>query len=336
MRKLQVLLGFIVALVVLGAVPLRQAQAVTVSPLRLELEADPGQTIQSKFKIYNDAPGAQQTYYISLAKFETKDETGEPFFVPGKTEIAAWATAPASVTVAHFQYAEVPFSITVPQGTEPGGYFAAVFASTQAPKDLNDSNIGLSTDTGTLIFLRVNGEFKKGEVILDFNTANKKHIFSSPPVSFYYRFQNEGADRVKPLGDIEIKNTLRMTTKLVNANVGGGSVLPQSIRRFETTWAGTGGGETQANDVVTEQAPSSGFWKKVQHEWTHFAFGRYTAQLKLVINNDTSRQYTKTVAFWVFPWHLLLTAIVGLVVVLGSLISLAVWIALKLIKRSRK
>ena len=63
------------AVLAFGLLPQGLAQAVTMSPIRIELAADPGEQTNGIVKVYNDAR-QERTLYLSVAKFESKDENG--------------------------------------------------------------------------------------------------------------------------------------------------------------------------------------------------------------------------------------------------------------------
>lgn len=326
---------FLTFLIIFFGAPTYKAKAVTVSPIRIELATDPGTSKAGSFKVTNDET-KQVTYQIIVAKFETKDETGEPAFVPGKDGIPSWIETASSVTIESHGSKVIPFNISVPENAEPGGYFAGIFVSKTAPNVSGEADIGLESNVGTLIFLRVNGAFIEGETILEFNTKDKKKFFTSLPVEFYYRFQNSGEDRVKPLGDIIIKNIFGITSKILNANRTAGSVLPKSIRKFFAVWQ-TSGGNTieQSSSEVQNQPEGQSYFQTLKWQWQHFALGRYVAHTTVTVNNDASRSYSKSTSFWVVPWQLVGTIILGLTIIFGVLLGLAIIIVL-LILRKRK
>ena len=298
-----ILLLAVTALVIFFGLGSQSVKALTISPIRAEFNVDPGLSVSGTFKLFNEKDEAQK-FYITFARFATKDETGEPAFVPGNEGIPSWVEAPSEVLVSGKEYLDVDYKITVPEGAEPGGYFAAIFASnTKPPKDPKD--IAIIGEAGTLIFLRVNGSFTEGETILSFNIKDKKRFFTALPVEFLYRFQNSGEDRVKPLGDIVIKNVFGITAKIINANRTAGSVLPKSIRQFLSGWYATGSPAVQPIEQQAEYPKNGDFIEQLKFEWNHLAIGYYSANLTLTVDNDSSRSYHKKLGFFVFPWHLM-------------------------------
>lgn len=295
----------------LFATPLSVA-AITISPPRLELTADPGRSVQSKFEVTNESQN-DTVYYTQVENFEAGDESGNPQFVPAREGLATWIDVQGQITVRAGETRTIPFTVNVPRSAEPGGYFASIFVRTTPPPQ-NGGEVSIGARLGTLILFRVNGEIKEGVNILEFSTKDKQRFFTSLPVEFYYRFQNTGADRVKPEGNIVVKNLIGLTAKNLTANRQEGSVLPRSIRRFESAWINAGGGEENPSATVSAQT-SGGFLSSAEDQFRNFAFGYYTAQLDIRYgenNNTANAKYS----FFIVPWQLLSIVILGLLIIL--------------------
>jgi len=246
------------------------AEALTVSPARLEVEGMPGVRVDAEFTVINEE-AQSRTFYLSSENFEAQGETGAPNFVPGTEGLASWIDVMPQVTLAPREARTIPFAVNIPAGAEPGGNFAAVFLSTSAPvvEGEEGSQVSVGAKIGVLVLLRVLGDVREGGGLIEFDTADKQHMFSALPVNFYYRFQNTGADRVRPEGTLKIKNMLGMTAAELDANPTEGNVLPSSIRRFELSWGGD----------AARATTTPGFFGAAAYQLKHFAFGRYAAQL---------------------------------------------------------
>jgi len=301
----------VIALAVLASVIIpSQSNAMSISPVRIELAGDAGQTLKGVFKIINDEAD-NKVFYTAYENFEASGETGNPNFVETNSGLSTWINAPTQVSVASGESVEVPFTVNIPANAEPGGYFAAIFLSTVPPNTSAGGQVVIGARIGTLVLLRVNGEIREGGALLEFGTKEGGKFFTSLPVEFYYRFQNSGADRVRPMGNVVIRNTVGMTSTVVNANLSQGNVLPQSIRRFELAWVDAGNPNEQAIDAsIPESASGKSFFKAAGLQFKNFAFGRYTAQLAVAYGEDNSVELSKT-SFYVFPWQLLILVIVG-------------------------
>lgn len=291
------------------------AEALTATP-RLELTADPGATVLASIRITNEERRSQ-VFYSSFENFNSQDESGTPSFSPRREGLAAWMKAPAQIVLGPGQTEDIPLEITIPQDADPGGHFAAVFFSTEPPQTReNEGNVSIGARLGTLVLLRVNGDFDQSATIAEFNTASKQKLFSSLPVQFYYRFQNTGDDHQKPLGDIQITNMLGRTVKLLPANTLDGSVLPKSIRRFTSVWTESGGMQQQEPVTDLPELQDLTFWQTVAAQWKNFNFGRYTATLKLVYGTKELQSVRSQTSFYIIPWQLLSIAVPSGIVLL--------------------
>ena len=287
--------------------PVFKTNALTVSPVRLELEGNPGETIKDELKLNNESDGFQ-TFYTAFENFEARGESGSPNFVRGTEGLATWITAPENLDLKPNEYRErIPFEIKIPADAEPGGHFAAIFWTTNPPSDL-ESGIGIGAKVGTLVLLRVLGDIEEGGGIIEFGTLGKQKVFLHRPVDFFYRFRNDGADRIKPDGTANIRNLLGIRSVSLPPNLTEGNVLPDSIRRFEFAWEGKG----LLNEEVDNQFGE--FWLNVRNEWRNFGLGRYSAKLSLDYGADKQLHSEAKYVFWILPWHLLLVAVILLVI----------------------
>ncbi len=280
-----------------------RAQALTITPIRFEVEGDPGQTITRDVLIKNEEEEAR-TYYISYANFEAAGESGTPSFVEPKDGIGTWITTDKTIYVPQGGETLVPFSITIPQNANPGGYFGTIFFGS-SPSEAQEGKVSVGSKIGALVLLTVSGDVKEDGGIIEFNTKDNKKFFTSLPVSLFYRFQNAGADRVKPIGEITIRNIFGFVSTRIPANEVEGNILPTQIRRFETSWMS---GKKHASG---EEQDIQGFFSKARYEWQNFAIGYYTAKIELSfgISEQTSKE---KVSFFIFPWHFLVVFFVGL------------------------
>lgn len=277
--------------------------ALSVSPVRIEFSGNPGESIISKIKVINTEP-ITKTYFTNIYNFEAAgDESGNPTFKVVKTDLATWVKVQDAVTLGPNESRVLPFSVSIPSTAEPGGYFAAIFL-TENPTETNADNfVSLGSQVGSLLLLRVNGDIKEGADILEFGNNRAISFYNALPITFYYRFQNSGQDRVKPLGDIVIRNAFGKIVKTLPANKDDGNILPQSIRRFENTWG-----------PLNEQLPKS-FWSQVKYEWKNFAMGPYSVKLNLGFSGSSGMHgITAGTSVWVLPWQLMLVEFMVLVI----------------------
>lgn len=296
MKKLYAIVIIFVGVLVYAG-PLH-VSALTVSPTILEIAGDPGTTVTSSINLFNEKD-VNQDLYISFENFEPDGETGAPRFIGNESGLATWFSSINSLTLQKEERIDVPFTLTIPSDAEPGGYFAAIFFGNQPPV-IDGSVVSIGGRIGVLILLRVNGDIPESGGVLEFSTQDNKQFYTMPPVEFNYRFNNTGGDRVVPLGDIVLTNTVGMKRASIIANPTEGSVLPGSARRFKPVWK-------------TFEIQPEGFFTIAASQWNHFYFGWYTAHLNIGWGS-TNQSSTNSYSFFIFPWQLLILIIGGLIV----------------------
>lgn len=285
--------------------------ALTVSPARVEITGDPGTTLQGEIELFNEQEGTR-TFFTSFENFEPSGDSGAPHFIGAKDGLATWIRSDNKVVLESGKRSVVPYSIAIPQNAEPGGHFAAIFFGSQEPGATGGGQVSVGGKIGVLVLLRVSGEVEEGGGLLEFGAKDKQRFFISLPVTFAYRLNNTGGDRVVPLGEIKIKNTLRLTSATLLANKNEGSVLPSSARKFEVLWG-------QESQVIsgTPQETKTGFFETAGKQWSNFHFGWYTANLNLTWG-ATNQTANASYSFFVIPWQLLLVVLI-IVTIVGFL-----------------
>ena len=297
------LVSLVVMILCFGLVS-QAALALTISPVTLELNGDPGQTITGEIELFNEQIETKNLF-STFENFEPSGETGSPKFTGEKIDLATWIKTDTSVSLESQQKANIPYSISIPSDATPGGYFSAIFWSEDNPALLEAGQVSIGGKLGVLVLLRVNGDIKEAAGISDFGFDDGSKVRTILPATFSYRFKNDGADRVVPLGDVVVTNIFGGIATTLSANVSEGSVLPNSIRKFQTTW-GT---------IITGEQASS-FFTTAREQLTNFHFGVYTAKLSLTYGN-TNQIALDSFRFLFVPWQLLLLCMIGLTALFG-------------------
>lgn len=295
--------------------------ALTISPVRMEISGDHGQTLQGEIELLNEQQELK-IFYSSAQNFEARGESGSPYFLPDTTKgLASWIKVQESVTLKPGERKTIPFSIEIPRNTEPGGYFAAIFWGTSPPQAQSGGEVAVGGKLGVLILLSVPGETQEGGGILELKTNSGKFL-TSLPITFVYRFSNDGSQRARPEGQLKVKNIFGGISAVLNANSVLGNILPKSIRKFEVVW------KTKSQDDFDEfvkvkqqyiknieEEKVEGFFGAVRNEWKNFTFGVYKAELDLTYGQE-QKIAKEQFRFFVFPWHLL-SIIVFILMILG-------------------
>lgn len=321
-RRMRYLLA---ALVVLGigllpAIGLAQqnqdeqpaGQALEISPPRIALEADPGETVTVQVNIRNISD-VQTRVQGRVVDFGPGGETGQPqFFFDTPAEelpnsLSQYIASVPSLTLEPRELREVSVDIVLPEDAEPGGHYGLIEFKPQSASEAGDgANVAITGSTGPLVLLNVSGdvnrqvsveEFAAVETVADGTTTNAngeqvpqyafgtepKDVFENGPVGLTLRLNNTGNVHVLPTGSIKIKNTFGVQTAEVQFNESEGYSLPNAIRAYQTA----------IDDGVL--------------------FGRYTAEANLGFNGETLTAETN---FWVLPWKLIAIALLVLIVLI--------------------
>ena len=268
------------------------AYALTVSPAKIEVIADPGQTVRGEIELFNEQEETK-TFFASYENFESRGDSGAPYFIGAKSGLATWVLTDLQVTLDPGERIKVPYTITIPVSAKPGGYFAAIFFGSQPPQGTEGGEVTIGGKIGVLVLLKVSGDVEESAGLIDFGAKNGGRFFGTLPVFFEYGFNNTGGNRVVPRGEIKIKNTLQLTSVTLLANEREGSVLPNSTRRFEVVW----GAQSDENE-------KRGFFETAFVQLTDLHFGWYTATTHLMWGESVQTAST-SYNFFIFPWQLL-------------------------------
>ncbi|HEV7702245.1 MAG TPA: hypothetical protein VGO63_02265 [Candidatus Paceibacterota bacterium] len=280
-----------------------RAEAVSLTPTRFEIRGNPGDTLNEEMLITNETANAE-TLYSSFSNFEAQGESGTPAFVEPKDDLGTWiATELPVITLAPGEQKIIKFIVNIPQNAEPGGHFAVIFWGTTPNGGSNGVSVGAKT--GILVLLSVNGDVKEEAGLLNFNTINKQFFYNTLPVSFEYRFKNDGGDRIKPEGEITIRDTVFLPSDHINANPAESNALPNSTRKINVDWVKY----ERPGDYVAPTGFFKKFWSDAGYQWKNFAVGLYSANLDVVYGSQGTH-VKKTTFFFVFPWQLLIVLLI--------------------------
>lgn len=314
----QQVLGLVVGATLLGLLLAHPTAAITLIPPSFEYSVNPGETITTKVKLFNETTGVL-TRHASVTNFRAKDETGVPDFLPEerKEGLATWIELGLGpYTIQPGERIEIPVEIKVPADAPPGGHYATIFFSSQNPEPGTEgSQVTIGEKIGSLVLLRVEGEVRESGTIASFSTVGGQTSFSRLPIKFGLRFQNAGNVHVRPSGTVTIRNMLGGTSVELPVNTALNAALPASIRKFDDiAWEKTTNAEERGN-----------FFQEIAREWKNFAIGPYTATASLTYGQADDKSATAATKFFVMPWRALTLSILVIVVI--------IWLVVLLVKR---
>ena len=178
-------------------------QAITTVTPVIEIDIDPGTTETTQIQLYNET--AEPLALVGTVEaFSSTGEDGQiqPRPATSNDVVLSWiAFTQDTIVIQPGQIVSVPFSVTVPDQTTPGGYYAVLFWGTQPTAD---GQLQITARIGSLVFIRVTGPVVEQLEVLEF-LASRSLSFELP-VTFTSRVSNTGNVHVKPVGELMVTN----------------------------------------------------------------------------------------------------------------------------------
>jgi len=201
----------------------------TITPTTVKPTINPGSSTRGNFQIINQGSQAYPAYIYSAPYF-VQGEAYTPDYtpLPGHPNVADWLKfTVAKATIQPGQALNVPYTVTVPVGTQPGGYYAVAFVETQTGK--SKQGVIINERVGEIFYITVAGHVKKAGKLLSWASP----FLQKPPLTADLRLENDGG--IHYISDIHISvqdilghSKYDLTTQKV--------VLPQTIRRIPISW----------------------------------------------------------------------------------------------------
>ncbi len=218
--------------------------ALKISPVRQDLTMDPG-TSKKLVVFITNVTSVTTTLHMAINDFVASgDESGKPSVILDENQYAPthsfkqFATPVKDFTLKGNETKEIDVAVNIPKTAPGGGYYGAIrFEPASAS---GDRSLNLSASVGSLVLLKVNGTITEKMTVASFDVQqNKKSAFfftSSKGLTNVVRFQNSGNVQLEPFGKVILKRFGKQVAEYeINNESPRGSVLPDSIRRFDTS-----------------------------------------------------------------------------------------------------
>jgi hypothetical protein len=223
--------------------------ALKVSPVRWDVDADPGTTKVIDLYIQNLTDVAAKLHPAINDFVASTDESGTPRIILDENQYAPshsfkkFVKPLSDFTVGPREIKNIKATITIPKDAAGGGYYGAIRFSPAAAS--GEKNVNLTGSVGTLILLKVNGNITEQLKVASFDirqlvdgssttTKNGPFFNNNKNLKATVRFTNDGNIQVGPFGTIALrKGGKTLSTIQVNKTDPPGVVLPDSTRRFE-------------------------------------------------------------------------------------------------------
>ncbi len=287
----------------------------TVSPVTLSIETNPGTPVQAALKIRNNSDSAEQLV-LSFGTFKADSSGERPQLLDPKPSdtFLSWLTSDSNqFTVAPGEWKTINLTFSPPQEAALAYYYTVII--NRANQTASPGETAIKGAPAVLLLTTVNSPNAKRSVDLVEFKARWPMIEYLPQI-FQVSIKNTGNIHIVPAGNIFIDGQGKKDLAVLSLNPSFSSILPDSTRTLEVEW--TGGfpvKESPTPEADTDDQPGfqlgSTRWDFSQAD--QFRFGKYTAHLLMVYDNgERDVPIESFVSFWVLPWKLIL---IGLLVV---------------------
>ena len=207
------------------------AVGVSISPLKFDLQANPGDVIEKTVIAIN--PNDVAISVIPEFQDFKMEEMGITFIPPeadNPWKMSDWIEIQTTpIRLAPKEYHNVPFTIRVPKNAGAGGKYAAVFF--KLVNQEGGAGFGATARVGALILLNIQGEIHKtGE----FTKFEAPFFNNKGPVVFKSTFENTGTAHYDIQAKVAIYNFLGF--KKYNIVSETRFITPEQTRHLKATW----------------------------------------------------------------------------------------------------
>lgn len=207
------------------------SNAITLSPASTEVAGDPGSSVAKTVDVINSGKDpfnvkiSASPYYVSGLGYDPQFTQ-----LPGTVDAASWVHASLTTsTVGGQKVLTVPYTVDIPKGTAPGGYYAVLFVETIT----DDSKTGVVSHNrvGDILYITVNGDIKTGGNLTGYPLPTLSFI-GTIPIST--KISNTGGSHfitkvVYTVTDLSGKQVFSATTERY--------ILPQTEREITSSWS---------------------------------------------------------------------------------------------------
>lgn len=212
------------------------AFAIGVSPLRVELKAKPGETVEVSVQAFNSKEEGQVAV-LTKGDFLVNQNEDLDFYTEADPEnvhsLMNWIQLPEENTPLDAKgAAEIKYTINVPEDAKSRSYYGVVFVSSQNP-DVIETNIGVGvvTNVAQLILLEVEGELKTDVSVDNFEIDQQEQN-----VRFLTSVVNNGNTHDAPQGNLIITDSKLNILEDIELNKEKHNSLPGVPKTFAENW----------------------------------------------------------------------------------------------------
>lgn len=195
-------------------------KGLTLSPLRSELEIEPGTSLEGVLKVTNLTKTAMDVS-LSAEEFSVIDQQYDYAFT-AESNVAKWVTFGLNdINLAAGESKDVTFSVGVPLSAEPGGRYISLFASTMTQ---DNSAISSQQRVASLLYINVTGDVTRSGNLV--SLSSPWLVLTSG--SWSAAIQNTGSTHFRSRYNVQVTDLFSNNT--VASSQGDDLILPGTVR----------------------------------------------------------------------------------------------------------
>lgn len=239
MKKIKwFLVSVLLSFALIPAIGKAEDLGMQISPLTYNFEIQPGASQEANIIVTNTNV-TQLNYVVEVENFNQVSDEGAPSFSgtnpdSSVTTLKDWITlkdkSESEGIIAPKEAKTLEFEISIPQGAEPGGHYAAIFAKEVKKTAEGKTEIGVSSRVGALILVTVPGEVTKSASISSFSFP--KFVWRGP-VEFGMVVKNTGTTHYDSKASTEISPLFGSKQ---TADLGVHTIIPNNERSYTGSW----------------------------------------------------------------------------------------------------
>ena len=305
--------------------PPESAINLTLSPISIQLDVNPGQSETSQIKIRNNGT-EDEPLKVSFGTFGFNERTQQIDLnqeLPG--ESLGWISVDLpEIVVKPGEWETVNVTFAPPADSALTYYYAVIFSRIDqvVPEGATTRVTGAPA---VLVLTNVVSPLSKRELQLESFSVPKVWV-EFLPQSFLLKIRNSGNIHLSPIGNIFIDGMGKKDIAVLPANPKNTVILPGSMRELTSTWEdGFPRWQTKMTDGQPVRDEAGVVRQELKWDFSQadrFRIGKYTAHLLLVYDNgERDIPIESYVSFWVIPWRISLAIVAITIFFLAGLRS---------------
>jgi hypothetical protein len=234
-KTLAASLGFIFVFLSLSPLAYADTQGVSVSPILEQISLKPNQTATSFTSTVTNHTDSLVTLNLQVKNFSSLNQNGglnfgnQPNYFQNHGLASSIMPGHSQLVIGPSQTVNDVINITNANKLSPGGHYAAVLYSINAPNQSSQNSVNVNEAIASLIFLSTNGQGYQSLALASPPIGSTSTVY---PSSLNLVYENKGNIQSVLSGYVQILNSKKQLISQTVMNTNSNLILPGSDRLF--------------------------------------------------------------------------------------------------------